>query len=205
MGKNDWPPNGERSDNRVNDLPQEPFFSRPVVDSSLPPPILQPGVPQRPPGFRASQEERTEPEPADDYSTDPDDTFKPIDRDPEYAEPVPVTVVDPIPHESPLRDWSSASYTLNTANPGPVRVLGANRNRVRAVCAVGAVDGVEVAFMRRPSDSPARSIVYGGVNASGTAAIAPTVEFSHNDEVWVYLFAGAAAQVHVTTEFWLVD
>jgi hypothetical protein len=193
--------------NGTNDLPQEPFFSKPVVDSSLPPPILDPGVPQRPPTFRASQEERLEPEPLDDYSTDPDDTFEPHKHDREYAEPVPVTVVEPIPHESPIRDWSSARYSL--LNDGiPVQILGANRNRVRAVCAVGAVEGVGVAFMRRPTDSPSQAIVYSGVNTAGTFAVAPTVEFSHNDEVWCMLVAVASdaiAQIHVTTEFWLVD
>lgn len=205
MGKNDWPPDGERPQNRSNDVPQEPFFSKPVVDSSLPPPILEPGVPRRPPTFRADQAERTEPEPVDDYSTSPEDTFKPLADDPAYADPVPVTVVEPIPHESPLRDWTSASYALNSSNPGPVRVLAANRNRVRAVCAVGGTESVNVAFMRRPTDSPQNSIIYGGVNAAGTAAVAPTVEFSHNDEVWCYLVAGTEAKVHVTTEFWLVD
>ena len=192
--------------NGTNDEPQTPFFSTPVVDSSLPPP-LAPGVPERPPGFRASQEERTEPEPRDDYSTDESGDFEPLKHDPEYADPVPVVVVEPIPNEAPLRDWSSSAYNL--ANDGrAVQVLGANRNRVRAVCAVGGGADAAVAFMRRPTDSPHTSIRYSGVNVAGTFAVSPTVEFSHNDEVWCMLIsedADSVATVHVTTEFWLVD
>lgn len=191
--------------NGVNDEPQTPFFSTPVVDSSLPPPILADGVPQRPPTFRASQEERTEPEPVDDYSTDPDATFEPVDDDPEYADPVPVVVVEPVPHQSPIRDWSSSSFALSNDGKA-VRILSAERNRLRAVCGVGALEGVGVAFMRNPTDLPSRSIQYGGVNTAGSLAVAPTVEFSHNGEVWCVLVSDdvdAVATVHVHSEYWL--
>jgi len=184
-----------------------PFWQPPVVDASMPPP-LAPGVPERVPGFRADQAERTEAEPLSDFDTSPDaPSFEPVKEDPEYSDPVPVVLVAPAPLQERIRDWASVSYTVGSDKP--VMILGANRNRIRAVIGVGGTEGVAVALMRSATDVPNVSARFSGVGTASGYAVSPTVELYHNSQVWARVVDSddptATVTLEVITEFWVED
>ena len=115
---------------------------------------------------------------------------------PEIAS-VPVVVENPVRvHQLGAPVWTAEHWNINnlgesTAQAGPVKILGKNPRRSRAVISVRS----QIAYIA-PSAHRATS------DKGFVIASPSTVELRHTDEVWCIGGAGAASEVTVLEEMW---
>jgi hypothetical protein len=144
--------------------------------------------PSRPDGFRVSVEERTEPEPKMDYPDGSEGDIT-LDQPEEYGyqeygdRPVNVSVVSPIPGDSPMVEWTTGTVTLS--DDYAQEIGSGDRRRQRFV-------------VRNLSESGEAYITRANMDqsfAAFTLIAGEKEEFLHNGPIWA---RGAVDGVRIT-------
>lgn len=117
--------------------------------------------------------------------TQPEQLFEP---DWSHDNPIPVYIVS-TPEVPQIVEWSSTRITVQDA---PVQILGAKRNRVRAII---QNEGGGAIFIG-PDMSVSTALAY-KLNVAANY----TIEMTHNSDVWARCAAGDSAVINVIQEY----
>lgn len=126
-----------------------------------------------------------------DYDYPADQDTKPVDfPEPDWSadNPIPVYQVDR-PQIPDIVEWSSNRITIVDQ---PVQIIGANRNRLRALIQNEGGGAVYIG----PDMSVSTAMAY-KLNVAANY----TIEMTHNSDVWARCAAGDSAVVNVLQEY----
>lgn len=143
---------------------------------------------ERPPTFRETPQERTEPPPLD-FPLGSDLGFSDVAVEDIPDATIPVEVVNVLPTVQPLTGWSTGQFTVDEFDA--TQLLGANRNRTRAV--VTNNDDADPVFLTDDSTTPTQFGYRLGFGVS--------LELFHNRQVWARTATGVTCTVSVLAEY----